>query len=292
MALARCLVASARLAALLLAFSTAAPASAHFVLIAPDSATSQDPFGSPQKAPPCGEEAGGTANMKVTSFKPGDTISISINETIYHPGHYRVAVADTPEQLPPEPPVTKGSTDCGSVPIMSPAVFPVLGDGLLKHSAPFSGEQTMSVTLPPDFTCEKCTLQIIEFMSQHGLNNPGGCFYHHCATISVKGTASTPDAGTAADAGKGPPDASDSGSAADAGKPRNPALDASATAPEQAKTDASATKDASSPRKDAGDTTAAAASDDGCVLASGNAGGAWFSALALLALLRRRREQS
>jgi MYXO-CTERM domain-containing protein len=28
-------------------------------------------------------------------------------------------------------------------------------------------------------------LQVAQFMSDHALNNPGGCFYHHCATISI-----------------------------------------------------------------------------------------------------------
>jgi hypothetical protein len=56
-------------------------------------------------------------------------------------------------------------------------------------------------------TCTKCTLQVIEFMSNHGLNNPGGCFYHHCADISIQpaggGGASGGDAGAGADTGGG-----------------------------------------------------------------------------------------
>ena len=39
---------------------------------------------------------------------------------------------------------------------------------------------------------------LIEFMSDHPLNNPGGCFYHHCADISISGGPS--DGGSASDA--------------------------------------------------------------------------------------------
>jgi len=47
------------------------------------------------------------------------------------------------------------------------------------------------VTLPSNVRCTNCTLQVFQFMSQHALNVPGGCFYHHCATINVV----APDAG-------------------------------------------------------------------------------------------------
>jgi hypothetical protein len=77
------------------------------------------------------------------------------------------------------------NTPCGSAPIEDPPVFPVLGDGLLVHTSPFPGPQTFTVKLPPNVTCQHCTLQVIEFMSDHPLNNPGGCFYHHCADIEV-----------------------------------------------------------------------------------------------------------
>jgi hypothetical protein len=57
----------------------------------------------------------------------------------------------------------------------------------------------VQVTLPPNVTCDHCTLQVIQFMSDHGLNNPGGCFYHHCADISIK-AGTTPATGCQSDA--------------------------------------------------------------------------------------------
>ncbi len=161
-------------------------ARAHFVLDAPASWMSQSADGLPEKLGPCGNEAGGTPTGIVTALHPGETITVTIDEKIFHPGHYRIALAPDQGHLPPEPPVDAGSTPCGSVPIESPPVFPVLADGVFLHTAPFTSPQSIKVTLPADFTCDKCTLQVIEFMSDHALNNPGGCFYHHCADLSIK----------------------------------------------------------------------------------------------------------
>jgi hypothetical protein len=186
-------------AALLLA---PAEASAHFVLRAPASWRAQDSLGSPQKAPPCGNEGSAPETGIVTAFHTGDTITITIDETIYHPGHYRVALAiNDQSELPDVPPVTPGQTACGSAPIQNPPVFPVIADGVLVHSAPFGSQRSFQVTLPPGVTCERCTLQVIEFMSNHGLNNPGGCFYHHCANISISDEVA--GGGTGGQAGNG-----------------------------------------------------------------------------------------
>ncbi|HET9955442.1 MAG TPA: SCE4755 family polysaccharide monooxygenase-like protein [Polyangiaceae bacterium] len=180
------------------ALLTVAPAGAHFKLEAPDAWAEQDNLGNPQKAGPCGERDSGTTDTakptnKVTAYKAGDTITIKLTETVPHPGHYRVALAKTRAELPPDPKVTAGSTACGSAEIDMTPEFPVLVDGALQHTQNLSGQQTISVKLPSDFSCENCTLQVIEFMSNHGLNNPGGCFYHHCANISVSATG---DSGT------------------------------------------------------------------------------------------------
>jgi hypothetical protein len=126
-------------------------------------------------------------------------------------------------ELPPEPLVTPGATTpCGTVPIESPPVFPVLADDVFDHTAPFTTPQSAQITLPSNVTCTHCTLQVIEFMSDHPLNNPGGCFYHHCADISigVDGGTSTP-----------PPDASaqDASAASDGGQKGEVSTDASSS---------------------------------------------------------------
>ena len=159
-------------------------AHAHFILIAPDSWMSQDSFGLPEKLGPCGDEGGGTPTAAVTAFRSGQAISVTINEVIAHPGHYRVALAvNDRSELPPEPTVTpKAGDPCGSAAIQNPPTFPILADNVLPHTGPFPGPQTFTVTLPTDVTCAKCTLQVLEFMSSH----PAPCFYHHCADISIQ----------------------------------------------------------------------------------------------------------
>ncbi|MDB4976024.1 MAG: hypothetical protein JWN48_4365 [Myxococcaceae bacterium] len=269
---------------------------AHFILVAPQAVYTQDGFGSPQKAPPCGEEGTPKVSDKVTTYKPGDTVTITINETIPHPGHYRVALAQSPAELPPEPKVTPGALACGTAPIMDPPVFPVLADGALVHTSALSGPQTFTVKLPSDYTCSHCTLQVIEFMSDHGLNNPGGCYYHHCAVIDIAG----PTSGAASDGGL---HASDAGTA-----PSVPVED-SATArvdaggeeePREAGSAVAARADAGrspSGGKDASTATAGSteddSSDDGCSVAAtgerARLGSALSGLLVLVACRRRRR---
>jgi hypothetical protein len=167
------------------------PAYAHFKLNAPTSRSQQDLIGSPQKSAPCGITDSpnvpdqSTPTNVVSTLKAGSTVTISIDETVFHPGHYRVALAQDIASLPADPPVTAGSTACGSTTINASPTLPLLGDGLLKHTSKFSGTQTMQVQLPPGMTCTNCVLQVVQFMSNHGLNNPGGCFYHHCAIVNV-----------------------------------------------------------------------------------------------------------
>jgi hypothetical protein len=198
------------LAALSVLWSHVSVSQAHFVLESPAAMTQQNELGDPQKAPPCGDAGNAALTGERTSYTEGATISITINETITHPGHYRVALAlDSPDDLPPAPPVTAGTTDCGSAPIDPSPSFPVLADGVLQHSSALDGSQTFEVTLPEGVTCENCTLQIIEFMSNHGLNNPGGCYYHHCASIAITpaGASGGDDAGLVSgpmDAGTSP----------------------------------------------------------------------------------------
>jgi MYXO-CTERM domain-containing protein len=169
---------------------------AHFVLTSPPSMYEQSGLGDPQKAPPCGDAGGAVATGEVTAVQGGDTITITIEETIFHPGHYRVALALDDGIFPEEPPVTPGSTDCGSAPIDPAPAFPVLADGVWEHTEQMSGPQSIDITIPDGISCTNCTLQVIQFMSNHGLNDPGGCYYHHCATLSIE-----PSAGTGSETG-------------------------------------------------------------------------------------------
>lgn len=188
-------------------------AHAHFVLVGPASWANQDALGSPQKSAPCGQADPGapaTPTGMITTYQSGDTLSVTIKETVFHPGHYRLAIAKDQGSLPADPKVTAGATPCGSAEIVASPTLPLLADGELVHTKAFTGNQTMQVKLPPGYTCVNCTLQVIEFMSNHGLNVPGGCFYHHCANVSIV----APDGGASGTDASAPRDAAGTGDAA------------------------------------------------------------------------------
>jgi MYXO-CTERM domain-containing protein len=190
--------------ALVGALSLTGSAGAHFRLISPGNVVMQSTDGSPQKMGPCGNESPQTATNVVTAFRPGDTVTVQLTETVFHPGHYRAALAvNSITELPPDPVVTAGSSACGSAAIQTTPVFPVLADGMLPHTQAFTGQQSFQVKLPTNVTCTNCTLQIVEFMSSHG----APCFYYHCAKISIgaapDGGTSVPDGGRDAAGGSG-----------------------------------------------------------------------------------------
>ena len=168
---------------------------AHFRLLVPTSWIEENQLGDPQKAGPCGgtNTDYGKPTYAVTEVKGGSMLHIKVQETVYHPGFYRVALAvNSPTELPPDPKATTEQTDRGprsvSGEITSPVQMPILADGLFVHrekaSAPFETDVTL-----PNISCRRCTLQVVQFMEQHGPNNPGMYTYHHCATVQI-----TPDA--------------------------------------------------------------------------------------------------
>ncbi len=188
--------ASLALAGLLLA---PVGASAHFRLLAPASWIEENQLGDPQKAGPCGgtNTDFGKPTYAVTSVKGGTLLHIKVQETVYHPGHYRVALAvNSPLELPVDPKAMTMANDRGqqmsvSAEIMNPVAAPVLVDGLWTHQAKVSDPFETDVAIP-NINCKACTLQVIQFMEQHGPNNPGNYTYHHCAVLHVTADPAKP----------------------------------------------------------------------------------------------------
>lgn len=193
--------------ALLLSLFVAKNAEAHFKLTAPASWTMESRLGDPQKQSPCGGE-GGTPTNAVTTFLPGQTITIEFQETIYHPGHFRVALAANRADLIDPVMVIDANGNSVSAEIQAPPVPPVLVDGLFlrtANSGPSNTIFTQDITLP-NSECRNCTLQIIQFMTGHG---PPNYIYFHCATVDIVNPP-PPDAGVVElDAGVIEPDAAE-----------------------------------------------------------------------------------
>lgn len=176
---------------------TLAPqAGAHFKLLEPASWLQEDAKGDPQKAAPCGGTSAnpGTPSGTVNTVQGGEKLHIKIQETVYHPGFYRVALAvNSRDELPKDPeaktePSANGPRSVSGA-IQYPPMAPVLADGLFQHVAKFDKEMETDVEIP-NINCSKCTLQIVEFMAAHGLNKDGDYTYHHCAVLAIKANPS------------------------------------------------------------------------------------------------------
>ena len=178
-------------------------ADGHFKLLEPSSRLVEDMRGDPQKLGPCGGTSAnaGTPTGIVNTAVGGSKLHIKVQETIYHPGFYRVALAvKALDELPADPVAVTRETEKGpwsiSGAMQSNPQMPVLADGLNSHrTRPAAGTQLppfeTDVQLP-NVNCEKCTLQIVQFMEDHGYNKDGGYTYHHCADIKITADPAKP----------------------------------------------------------------------------------------------------
>jgi len=172
-------------------------ASAHFKLMEPASWIEEDERGDPQKLAPCGGTLadGGTRTGAVTEVRGGQRLRVVVDETVYHPGHYRIALARRPNLLPPDPVVTMKETDRGprshSAEIETDPEPPVLVDGLWPHDERRTGIWETEIEVP-NFDCETCFLQVIQFMAEHPGVREGGFSYHHCAVLNITADENRP----------------------------------------------------------------------------------------------------
>ncbi len=152
---------------------------AHIKLTAPESFQVADFTGSPQKLEPCGGE--GEATYAVTTVEAGSQLTVSWKETIYHPGHFRLSIAQRADEFStPEAVLDRGGNNCASAPIESNPAYPTLVDGLFTHTSAGSGEWSTTVTVP-DMSCDRCVLQLLQFMSEHA----PPCYYYQCAHLKI-----------------------------------------------------------------------------------------------------------
>jgi hypothetical protein len=173
-------------------------ADAHFVLVAPSASLAQNRLGDPQKLGPCGGTSAdsGTPTNDISKVQGGQNLHLKVEETVFHPGHYRVALAvNSRAELPADPEVTTQPSERGprsvSAVIARTPEAPVLADGLFVHTVKATGPFEADVLIP-NINCEKCTLQVVQFMAEHGLNADGGYFYHHCADLQITADPAKP----------------------------------------------------------------------------------------------------
>jgi hypothetical protein len=200
------------------AWLSGADARAHITLLEPASWVVENGTGDPQKTGPCG--GNGTPTGAITEYQAGETITVRWRETIAHPGHFRISFAENRRDFV-DPLVTSNANQISiSAAIMDPPVLPVLKDNISPRAS-VSGagtEFSEQITLP-DEPCEKCTLQVIQFMAEHA----PGYFYYHCADIRILAAdgegAGGSGAGGTASTGAGSGGTASAGSAGSSSEP-------------------------------------------------------------------------
>lgn len=179
-----------------------APAAAfsHFQLLEPGNYLVQNELGDPQKLAPCGGTSAnaGMPSGMIGEYRGGDMMHIKIKETVFHPGHFRLALAvNSRSELPKDPETVTRESPRGplsvSAPIDANPKPPVLADGLFVHTTrPAPGTFHEADIRLPNINCEKCTLQVIMWMGEHALNNDGDYSYHHCAELKITANPAMP----------------------------------------------------------------------------------------------------
>ncbi|HWM87341.1 MAG TPA: SCE4755 family polysaccharide monooxygenase-like protein, partial [Kofleriaceae bacterium] len=134
-----------------------------------------------QKTGPCGV-ANSTRGANVCEYRPGATITVEWDETVEHPGHFRVSFDQDgiDDFLDPS-----GYEDYDN----SEAV---LEDAIPDRDVDQDGNETYSIQVQlPDVECDGCTLQLIQVMTDKMPWGPegGNDIYYQCADIVLSNDA-------------------------------------------------------------------------------------------------------
>lgn len=159
-------------------------AEAHIRLTAP---TSRHPIPEEEdnsflKDGPCGGvgDSRTTDPARISTFAPGETITLEWHETIHHESHYRIAFdADGQDDF------VNPSSESD---IVNPPALPILLDGIADTSG---SEDSFSIQVTlPETPCDNCTLQLMQYMYDRA--DP---FYYQCADIVITGDPGDPPGG-------------------------------------------------------------------------------------------------
>ena len=198
------------IASVLLAWPLAA--SAHIHLTGPTART--DSTTGDQKDQHCGV-ANQVRTTRVTSYRPGDTITVTWLETINHPGYFRIALqpdgatfgipaaGPSPNNMCTNANGTtmacpEAGTPCGLPPLTGVnEEGPSAGGSIVLKDRIPDGTLTTTVTLP-NIECSNCTLQFIQVMHDkcpYTTDDASDDIYFNCADITISANAPAADAG-------------------------------------------------------------------------------------------------
>ncbi len=178
-----------------------AETSAHILLTEPPPRVAHDNT----KVSPCGENVEWGSNG-VSTFAPGEQLTLQWDETISHPGYFRVALSTTGDDALVKPAEAdlnafKDFYSSGNGSLPTPIEQPsgmVSGDlityydyyaqhGMGECSGTSTGgvcKYEVALTLPT--SCEQCTLQLVQVMAE-SFRNANNAYYYHCVDFKIEG---------------------------------------------------------------------------------------------------------
>ena len=150
------------------------------------------------KQGPCGK-TDGTRGTNVYTYKPGETITVSVDEYIPHPGYFRIAFdIDGDDDFVNPQSVDPINRECMYTPLdrCGESDFynneTVLLDNLDPHKSSGRKTYTWQVTLP-NVECDNCTLQVLQVMTDpfpiHAPYDPSMTsddLYYQCIDLVLK----------------------------------------------------------------------------------------------------------
>jgi hypothetical protein len=162
----------------------AAPSLAVALTVAPGAALAHVQLESPlqresaQKTGPCGS-SGSTRSGNVCTYRPGATITVTWDETIEHPGHFRISFDEDGDD---DFVVPTGYDDIG--PYDGVLIDNIADRDVRGGDASYSQEVQL-----PDIECDSCTLQLIQVMTDKPPYGNGDDIYYQCADIALSASA-------------------------------------------------------------------------------------------------------
>lgn len=177
-------------------------ADAHIHLTQPLART--DELTQDQKEQHCGV-AGQVRTTRITTFTPGQTITVNWLEPIMHPGWFRIAFQPNGDIFG-IPPASNGPSSVGASNFPTEdrtGMVDAANGSIVLADRINGGTLTKDVTLPT-MECNNCTLQIISLMIDkppYTVDTLSDDIYFNCADITLAtnppdaGVAPTPDAG-------------------------------------------------------------------------------------------------
>jgi len=240
----------------------ATSAHAHIQLTAPA------PRHTSLKDGPCGKGAVDPRGTKITTFKPGETITVTWKETVAHPGHYRIAFDENGQRF----------TDPSGPNDVAPRPY-VIKDNITDKTGTQNYSETVTL---PNIQCTNCTLQLVQVMTDKQGNGWGNDdLYYQCADLVLAGGdggAPVVDGGTSSSSSSSGGSSSSSSSSGGSGSSSSGAASSSSS---------SGTPATSSSSGSTGEPTTAAnnsGDDDGCNVHGERTSPAGLGALALTAV--------